>query len=106
MTDVTVAFDLLTLCWVIGKRWTCREEITMAIPGETKRAYCDLCGCETLWEYTVAHSRTRIEDFFWPEGDERKFWRCCGHNTEDGRIKEEYRNKIGVSKHTHRPANV
>jgi hypothetical protein len=66
----------------------------MPIPGETKQVYCNICETETNWEFIEVQLDDGVfglQNAIQPEAHRVKFWRCCKHTTEDGRIKEEFK---------------
>ncbi len=72
----------------------------MTILGETKLEYCPICESETLWEYIEVQLPDGVfglEQAIEPESHVVKFWRCCGHMNEQGRLKEEFKKGHNVS---------
>ena len=68
----------------------------MPIPGETKRAYCRVCGQETEWEYVVVQLGDcflGLENAVQPEAHQVRLWRCSCHDTVEGRLKNEFKRK-------------
>ena len=66
----------------------------MPFPGDTKRAYCTVCGHETQWQYIVveyADGVFGVENIIAPESHQIKLWRCCEHATGEGRMKRKYK---------------
>ena len=82
----------------------------MPFPGDTKQAYCSICGRETTWEYTIIQledGELGLLNLFEPEAHQVRFWRCCCHATEEGRLKEEYRKKLEeIAHHKAHPAHT
>jgi hypothetical protein len=68
----------------------------MPIPGQTRRAYCPVCGQETQWEYIgvqLDDCFLGLDNVIHPEAHQIKRWRCCDHHTLDGRMKDEFKRK-------------
>lgn len=64
--------------------------------GDTKEAYCATCGCTTLWEYTAIQRPDGVfglENFFNPDANTSRFWRCCNHTGMYGNTKDEFKRK-------------
>jgi hypothetical protein len=62
--------------------------------GETKQAYCATCGRETTWEYTVIQMPDGVfglRNFFNPESNQKRFWRCTRHTNWLGNTLEEFK---------------
>jgi hypothetical protein len=77
----------------------------MALPGDTKRAFCSFCNCETTWEYVViplGDGYLGLQSAITPKEREISFWRCSNHTTPQGRIKEDSRKHPRPSEAAHR----